>query len=334
MSEFQKEDNSPHIAEFNNKNTLFNKRGIGVQAKNLIKNFNSLRAVDDISFDVKEGEVFGLLGPNGAGKTTTVRLLTGILIPTSGEVSIGKYNIQKNPNEAKQMMGIVPEMANAYVDLSALKNLLLMAELYGVKKEKSIKKAESLLKQFKLYEKRNQKVKTFSKGMKQRLILAMALINDSQILFLDEPTSGLDVESVRLIRDFIRKFNRDGITIFLTTHNIEEANLLCDRVAIMNYGKIVAIDHPENLKHAIESISSIEVAFRKKVKEEKLNFSSVSQIVKIGDKFKLYTDETNKVVQQLVDYSKSLDNEIISINTLEPSLEDVFVKLTKKNESY
>lgn len=304
-----------------------------IQAKHLNKNFNNFKAVNDVSFNVKQGEIFGLLGPNGAGKTTTVRMLTGVLVPTSGKVRIGKNNLQKNPIEAKQVMGIVPEMTNAYVDLSAMRNLLLMAELYGIEKKKSQQKAKSLLKQFKLYEKRNQKVKTFSKGMKQRLILAMALMNNSNILFLDEPTSGLDVESVRLIRKLIRKFNQEGITILLTTHNIEEANLLCDRVAIMNYGKIVAIDRPENLKNTIESTSSIEVAFRKKVKQEKLNFDNVNKIEKIGDKFRLYTDKTAKVIQQLVDYSKNYNNEIISINTLGPSLEDVFIKLTQKNES-
>lgn len=304
-----------------------------IQAKQLNKNFNDFKAVNDVSFNVKQGEIFGLLGPNGAGKTTTVRMLTGVLVPTSGKVRIGKNNLQKNLIEAKQMMGIVPEMANAYIDLSAKRNLLLMSELYGIEGGKSRQKAKSLLKQFKLYEKRNQKVKTFSKGMKQRLILAMALMNESKILFLDEPTSGLDVESVRLIRELIREFNQKGITILLTTHNIEEANLLCDRVAIINHGEIVAIDRPENLKKTIEKTSSIEVAFRKKVNQEKLSFNDVNKVEKIGDKFKLYTDETPKIVQRLVDFSKNNSNEIISINTLGPSLEDVFINLTQKNES-
>jgi ABC-2 type transport system ATP-binding protein len=303
-----------------------------IQAKNLTKDFNGLRAVDNISFDVRKGEIFGLLGPNGAGKTTTIRMLTGILEPTSGEAHIEQYNIQKTPIEAKQIMGIVPEMANAYIDLSALRNLLLMGELYGIEKEKSIKKAENLLKLFQLYGKRNQKVKTFSKGMKQRLILAMALMNDSEVLFLDEPTAGLDVESVRLIRDLIRKFNQKGITIFLTTHNIEEANLLCDRVAIMNYGKIVAIDRPEKLKHTIQSTSSIEVAFKKVASKEELRFEGVIEVKKTGDKFKLYSKEVENVILLLIKYSQDSDNKIISLKTLGPSLEDVFVKLTKNEE--
>lgn len=303
-----------------------------IRAKNLIKEFNGFKAVDDISFEVKKGEIFGLLGPNGAGKTTTIRMLTGILKPTKGSVYIGQYNIQENPIEAKQIMGIVPEMANAYIDLSALRNLLLMGELYGVEKEKSIKKAESLLKMFQLYEKRNQKVKTFSKGMKQRVILAMALMNDSEVLFLDEPTSGLDVESVRLIRDVIEKFNQKRITILLTTHNIEEANLLCERVAIMNYGKVVAIDRPEILKQTIQGTSSIEVGLEKNVDLNKLKFKGITRVKKVGDKIKLYTEDPGAAIPLLVKYSQDFNNKIIFLRTLGPSLEDVFVELTKKKE--
>jgi ABC-2 type transport system ATP-binding protein len=300
-----------------------------IKVKNLTKKFDGLMAVDDVSFAIKEGEIFGLLGPNGAGKTTTIRVLTGVLKPTSGEAWIGNYNLSKSPLAAKQLMGIVPEMANAYMDLSALKNLLFMAELYGTKKEKAFEKAEYLLKLFNLYEKRNQKVKTFSKGMKQRLILAMALMNDSKILFLDEPTGGLDVESTRLIRDLIGKFNQEGATIFLTTHDINEANLLCDRVAVMNYGKIVAIDRPENLKNAIQGTASIEVAFKKTADEEKLKLKGVTKVKKEGDKFRLYSQKVGEVIPFLVKYSQNSGNKIISLKTLGPSLEDVFIELTQ-----
>ncbi|MCK4433130.1 MAG: ATP-binding cassette domain-containing protein [Methanomicrobia archaeon] len=303
-----------------------------IKIENLTKQFNGFTAVDNISFVVESGELFGLLGPNGAGKTTTIRMLTGILKPTGGTAHIGEYDIQKKPLEAKQLMGIVPEMANAYVDLSAIKNLLLIGELYGIEKKKRIEKAESLLKLFGLYEKRQQKVKTFSKGMQQRLIVAMGLMNDPKLLFLDEPTSGLDVESVRLIRELIREFNDDGTTIVLTTHNIEEANQLCDRVAIMNHGKIVAIDRPEKLKHTIQSTSSIEVAFDKRVKTEELMLDGVTEVKKAGDKLRLYTENPEDVIPTLVQYSQSSGNKIISLNTLAPNLEDVFLKLTKRGE--
>ena len=305
-----------------------------VKVENLSKRFNSFIAVDNISFEVKQGEIFGLLGPNGAGKTTTIRILTGILRPTNGKALIGNYDIQKKPLEAKQLMGIVPEMANAYGDLSAMRNLLLMGGVYGMKKEEAMTKAKYLLELFKLYEKKDQKVKTFSKGMRQRLILSMALMNDSQILFLDEPTGGLDVESSRLIRNLIREFNSKGVTILLTTHDIEEANLLCDRVAIMNYGKFVAVDRPENLRNTIQSTSSIEVAFEKTatVSEKELKMEGVSRVKKEGDKFKLYTQSLEDVILLLVKYSQDTNNKIISLRTLGPSLEDVFIKLTQTKE--
>jgi len=302
-----------------------------IEVKDLTKKFNGFTAVDKISFMVKSGELFGLLGPNGAGKTTTIRMLTGIFKPTGGIALVGGYDIQKKPLEAKQLMGIVPEMANAYVDLSALRNLLLMGELYGIGKKERVEKAENLLKLFGLYERRNNKVKTFSKGMKQRIIVAMGLMNDPKILFLDEPTAGLDVESVRLIRRLIKEFNSRDITIILTTHNIEEANQLCDRVAIMNHGRIVAIDSPEKLKSTFQSATSIEVAFDREVKVEELSFGDVvMDMKKVGDKIRLYGKSTGEVIPRLVEYSQAYGNKIISLNTLAPNLEDVFVNLTKE----
>ena len=176
---------------------------------------------------------------------------------------------------------------------------------------------------------KNQKVKTFSKGMQQRIVLAMALMNDSEILFLDEPTSGLDVESVRLIRGLIKKFNQEGKTILLTTHNIEEANLLCHRVAIMNQGQIIAIDRPEKLKQIMQNFSSIEVALEKEVELNKLKFKDTIRVEQIGDKFRFYTQEPHEVISALVKYTEKSKNKIISLKTLTPSLEDVFVKLTE-----
>jgi ABC-2 type transport system ATP-binding protein len=165
--------------------------------------------------------------------------------------------------------------------------------------------------------------------MKQRIILSMALMNKAKILFLDEPTSGLDVKSTRLIRNLIRKFNQEGTTIFLTTHNIEEANQLCDRVAIMNHGKLAAIDQPSKLRHTIKSASSIEVIFEKDVQEKELRLKGVSEVIKEGNKFKLYTETVHKIIPLLVKYAQNSNNQIMSLNTLKPSLEDVFIKLTE-----
>lgn len=299
-----------------------------VDVKDVTKKYGDFTAVNNISFEINKGEIFGLLGPNGAGKTTTIRMLTGLFKPDKGSIHVGGIDMGKEPLKAKQIMGIVPEMANAYVDLSAYRNMVLIGELYGIEKQKIRETAENLLKLFGLLERKNDKVKTFSKGMKQRLIIAMGLVNDPELLFLDEPTSGLDVESVRLIRELIRKFNGEGTTIVLTTHNIEEADNLCDKVAIMNHGKIVAIDRPARLKHIIQSTSSIEIAFDKKVDVEKLKFDGVGSIKKIGDKIRLYTKNPGELLPHLFEYSQSSKNKILSINTLGPNLEDIFVKLT------
>lgn len=299
-----------------------------IEVSDLTKVFNSLRAVDAISFDVQRGEILGLLGPNGAGKTTTIRMLTGILNPDKGTAIIGGYNIQKNPLEAKQLMGIVPEMANAYIDLSPLQNLLLMGELYGIPKNVRKEKSFELLTLFGLQKRQHDKVKTLSKGLHQRVIVAMALMNDSQVLLLDEPTAGLDVESTRLIRSIIKKSKDSGVAVLLTTHNIQEADQLCDRIAIMNYGKIIAVERPERLKRTIKSSTSVEIAFSSPVEKNQLQFKDVNKIETRGDRLRLYTDKPENVIPLLVEYSNATQNKVLSLNTLGPDLEDVFVRLT------
>ena len=299
-----------------------------IRAERLRKGFDGSIAVNDVSFIMEDGEIFGLLGPNGAGKTTTIRMLTGVLQPDGGSAIVSGYDITETPLAAKQRMGIVPEMVDAYIDLSAGKNLLLMGELYGIPKREREKKADDLLELFGLYEKRNRKVKTFSKGMRQRVVVAMGLMNDPRVLFLDEPTSGLDVESVRIIRELIQKINADGITVLLTTHNIEEANRLCDRVAIMNHGRIVVVDRPCVLRRTIESTASIEVSFRTAVQPADLTFDAAGGIKKVGDRIRLYTDRPEDLIPVVVAYAESSGNKIVSLNTLAPNLEDVFVNLT------
>jgi len=306
-----------------------------IEVKGLTKDYKEITAVNRINFEVKNGEIFGFLGPNGAGKTTTIRILTGVIKPDSGAATIMDYSILKEPLKAKQIMSVVPEMANAYIDLTAWQNLMLTGELYGVNKKKRQERANHLLKEFKLYERRNHLARGFSKGMKQKLILCMALLTKPQVLFLDEPTSGLDVESARLIRDTIRQYNRDGTTIFLSTHNMEEANQLCDRIAIINHGKIAAIDSPENLRMKSSSLKSVEVSFNKPASANELSkISNVTQAKKIGDKIRLYTDEPHSVINSLIDYARSRGLTVISLNTLAPTLEDVFIKLIKEHKEH
>jgi ABC-2 type transport system ATP-binding protein len=301
---------------------------IMISVSNLTKKFNSFTAVDGIDFQIEKGSLFGLLGPNGAGKTTTIRMLTGILKPSGGKAHVGGYDIQKNPLEAKQLMGIVPEMTNAYVDLTPLQNLSLIGELYGIPRDERRQRAHDLLDTFDLNEKSNHRVKTLSKGLQQRVVVAMALMNDAQILFLDEPTSGLDVESTRLIRDIIVSARTRGTTILLTTHNIQEADQLCDTIAIMNQGRIVAIERPENLKRIVKSSMSVEVAFSES--EVRLpEFDSVNHTEHKGDRYKLYTDKPEDVIPQLVAFAQKNNTTIISLNTLGADLEDVFLRLTQ-----
>jgi ABC-2 type transport system ATP-binding protein len=301
-----------------------------IEVEDLTKRFGNFTAVDNIAFKVEVGELFGFLGPNGAGKTTTVRIMTGVIRPDGGRVNIMGYDVEKEALAAKQTVGVLPETSNAYIDLSAWQNLMLMAKLYGLGKKERQSRAEDLLRKFGLYEKKDLAVKGFSKGMRQRLQICMALISEPQLLILDEPTSGLDVQSSRLIRSIITDLNALGVTILLTTHNMEEANQLCTRIAIINRGKIVAIDRPEALKKRIQSLHSIEVSFKRDVLQSDLSgLLGVESVEKRGDKFRLYALEPAKVIYNLVDYARSEDVEITSIATISPTLEDVFVKYTE-----
>ena len=300
-----------------------------VEVSGLTKLYDGLLAADHISFEVKRGEIFGFLGPNGAGKTTTIRMLTGIIKPDDGDARI--MGQRAGSIRAKQMAGVVPELANAYTDLSGWDNLMLMAKLYGIPAIEARGRAGRLLQELGLHERRGSLVKGYSKGMKQRLILGMALISDPDILFLDEPTSGLDVQSARLIRDVLQKLNAGGKTIFLTTHDMDEANQLCDRVAIINQGKLVAVDAPEKLRAATSSLHSVEVSFADTVSQDTLEgLPGVGSVKKLGDKYRLYTDKPGDLVTSLVNHCCACGLRLVSLSTLAPSLEDAFLALTEK----
>ena len=194
-----------------------------IEARNLTKHYGDFLAVDHISSNVRAGEIFGFLGPNGAGKSTTIRMLTGVSTPTEGTASIFGFDIVKSSVKAKSVMGIIPDISNVYTELTAWENLDFTGKLYGVPKATREERIATILTRFDLYDRRRDKVEEFSRGMRRRICIAMALIHDSKVLFLDEPTAGLDVKSVRGIRKLIQDLNEEGLTIFLTTHNIEEA---------------------------------------------------------------------------------------------------------------
>jgi ABC-2 type transport system ATP-binding protein len=301
---------------------------LAIEVNELTKRYGQVIAVDHISFAVKKGELFGFLGPNGAGKTTTIRMLTGVIGLDEGRASIQGY--KAGSLKAKQVAGVLPEMTNAYPDLSGWNNLMFTAELYGIPVRKARGKGAELLQAVGLFSRKDDKVSAYSKGMKQRLILCMALISEPQVLFLDEPTSGLDVQSARLINDMLRSLNTSGKTIFLTTHDMDEANQLCHRVAIINQGKIVAMDAPEKLKLATGGMHPVEVSFSAPVCSEALaKLPGVNAVKTMGDKYRLYTAEPGELVASLVNYSGSSGLRIVSLNTLAPTLEDTFVALTE-----
>ncbi|MBI2908002.1 MAG: ABC transporter ATP-binding protein [Chloroflexi bacterium] len=243
-------------------------RDVAIEVKDLTKLFGQITAVDHVSFQVNRGEFFGFLGPNGAGKTTTIRMLTGVIRKDGGESFIMGY--PSGSVRAKQLSGVMPELSNAYMDLTAWGNLMLMAELYRMPISQAKERAESLLRQLGLHERKDSKASTYSMGMRKRLVLCMALLSNPQILFLDEPTSGLDVQSVRFMRSLLRSLKQEGKTIFLTTHNMDEAAEMCERVAVINRGKIVALDSPDRLSISAGRVYLIDVSFDKAVGQEVL----------------------------------------------------------------
>ena len=218
--------------------------GVSIEVEHLAKHYGEVRAVDDISFTAREGEIFGLLGHNGAGKTTTIRMLTGRARPTSGSARVAGHDVVHERERMKPLINLVFEDQNLYLRLSGRENLQLFAELYGVPRAR----VDELLEAVGLVEAAKRKVKTYSSGMKQRLLVARALVNRPRVLFLDEPTRGLDPTSAREVRDMVREQARTGTTVFLTTHYMEEADELCDRVAFLASGRIVALDTPRELK--------------------------------------------------------------------------------------
>ncbi len=302
-----------------------------IEVTNLTKQYGRVIAVDGMSFTVTGGEFFGLLGPNGAGKTTTIRMLTGLTQPTSGSAKIAGRDCVKEPVAVKQRIGVVSEVSNLYNEMSAWDNLMFIGELYGVNKTSRIQRAKQLLEVFQLYERRKDRVIGYSKGMKRRVRIAAALLHNPEVLFLDEPTSGLDVQSSRIIRSIIRELSKEGMTVFLTTHYIDEADQLCDRVAIIKQGKIMVEGSPEKLKLSLQEEHIVEFAFdRNDSNYETLLRADpvVREVTKQGDKYHIHTVNQDVVIRKIVEFASSNRLEILSMNTKQPSLEDVFVKYT------
>jgi ABC-2 type transport system ATP-binding protein len=272
-----------------------------------------LRAVDGVDFTVHQGEVFGVLGPNGAGKTTTIRMLTGLTRPTAGRASLLGLDLASDLSHIKKRIGVVPEASNLYDELTALDNLVFAMQLYGVPRQERKPRAEALLERFRLSEKRDALFAKLSRGMKRALTIAAALAHRPPLIFLDEPTTGLDVMNARSLRQMIAGLRNEGVTVFLTTHYLEEAERLCDRIAILVKGRIVALDSVAQLKAQAQDAPVVEVRLR-----DPAGQVQVQRVETLGG--------VDAAVRQALPQAEGY--EILKIDTLQPSLEDVFVKLT------
>ncbi len=295
-----------------------------LQVENLVKRYGDLEAVRGVSFSVEEGEVFGLLGPNGAGKTSTIEVLEGLRVADGGRVSVCGFDPLKNPTELKHEIGAALQSTSLPDKLRVSEALRLFSSFY-----KRGRKPEELLKRFGLEEKRNAFYSQLSGGQKQRLALALALVNDPKVLFLDEPTAGLDPQVRREIYDIIEELKREKKTIVLTTHYIEEAERLCDRVAIMDHGKVIVEGTPRELKQASANTSRVEVRLAKAASNGTLkSLDGVVDARELGGAYVLHCQRTAPAIVALVKHLEAEGNELVSLEIATPSLEDVFIELT------
>lgn len=305
-----------------------------VEVRNLTKMFNKFIAVDDVSFDIKKGEIFGLLGPNGAGKSTTIRMLSTLCRPTKGTATIGGYDIVEDDAKVRSLIGIVSEKMIMYNRLTARENLWFFGNLFNIPRGVLEQRIDELLELVQLSQWKNSQVGTFSSGMRQRMNVIRALLNLPQVLFLDEPTLGLDPQSTVEIREFIKKINRENkTTILITTHMMGEADLLCDRIGIIDHGKIVALDTSTNLKRMISgantTILKLEIAnltpdLIATIRALKC-VETVSQENSTHLKIHAHGGDA---FDTIIDAIRAKKTKIDSIENLQPTLEDVFLHIT------
>ncbi len=306
---------------------------IVIEAKNLTKQFKQVLAVDNVSFKVKKGEIFGLLGPNGAGKSTTIRMLTTLTKPTDGKAYVNGHDVVKEAKRVRKNIGLVSEKTILYDRLTAMENLMFFARLNNMDTSYAKKRCEELLEMVEMSEWKKARVGRFSTGMKQRINVIRSLLHDPEVIFLDEPTLGLDPQTTRSIREFIRELNEQGKTIVLTTHIMVEADNLSDRIAIIDHGKIAAMDTSKNLKRMIENnktrIIDLDIPNITNSMFSIINgLQCVEKIVnKSSDEIRLYMNSDDPL-EILITLLRENSIPVKGIKTIEPTLEDVFIKLT------
>jgi ABC-2 type transport system ATP-binding protein len=302
-----------------------------IAVEELSKRFTEVEAVSDLSFTVHQGELFGFLGPNGAGKTTTINMLTGLARPDEGSIRIGGIDCTGRPRAAQHLIGVVPDESNLYPELTGLENLCFCAALYGLGKAERQDRARDLLNRFGLAQAANRRFGGYSKGMKRKLTIAAGIIHQPEILFLDEPTTGIDVASARQLRQLIADLHGAGTTIFLTTHYIEEAERLCDRIAFIVSGRIVRIDTVEQLIQPIQAKHVVQIACVNLPEEmgRRLSeaFSGLEFTAQEQDKIRVEAGEPVPV-GPLVRFIEDQGVEVVEAKRMRPSLEEIFVRIT------
>jgi len=302
-----------------------------LEVQGLAKYYGTQLAVDRISFSLESGEIFGFLGPNGAGKTTTINMLTGLARPSSGRIYYFGQDYTQNIKKAQHLMGIVPDESNLYPELSGFENLSFCGALYGLKKKERENRASELLEIFGLSEANDKKFASYSKGMKRKLTIAAGIIHNPPILFLDEPTTGIDVASARHIRRLLLQMNKNGTTIFLTTHYIEEAERLCHRVAFIVEGRIIKIDYVDHLLHPVKDRNILLLILSKMDGGIEKMLSSIlpgTKCVRISDNEIKIESVSPLRTGQIIRRLEENNIEVIEAKRITPSLEDVFVDLT------
>jgi len=302
-----------------------------ITVTNLKKTFGKVCAVDDISFEIDEGEIFGFLGPNGAGKTTTINMMIGLARPTDGDIVIYGIDAVKDVKKVQGIIGVVPDENNLYDDMDGFDNLCFCAALYGMGKNEREKRAQELLEDFDLAAAEKRPFKAYSKGMRRKLTIAAGIIHDPKILFLDEPTTGIDVESARQIRRLIVSLKEQGKTIFLTTHYIEEAQRVCDRVAFIANGRIVKVGTVKELLENAQHEHKMKLVLDKSIEDIKDEIESSLENCKL----KIQEENSCIIISKeriaLYPILRILDSKGVSVYEaieIKPSLEDVFVSVT------
>jgi len=305
-----------------------------LEVKNLYKTYKNQTAVNDISFSVQEGEVFGLLGPNGAGKSTTISILTGVVKPDSAEITLDGKELQTNLDWAKKRIGYVPQELALYPTLSAYDNLVFFGQIYGFKGSELKNRIQEVLQIVQLSERANDIVNHFSGGMKRRVNLAIGLLHRPRILFLDEPTVGVDPQSRNAIFESLEALNREGLTIIYTTHYMEEAERLCHRVAIMDEGKIIAMDTPSNLINRLGD-GLIQLEFPEgnveKVGNKIRELGSVRQVTQRGQQLEISSRSFEQTIVDALQIASGFNTRVSALNLMEANLETVFLNLTGKS---